>query len=318
MELKAKNDVGVLFQKTLPLKLYRNETLIGAFFIETSAKENKDLYKISSTDYIGLLDKEKFLGGMYTAESVGNIVANILEDSPYTIDQTLASRTVTGYICICSKREALQMIIFSAGGIIDCSRNDSIEIKLLPTETTSELTNTEIVSIKETVESITTTIELIEHKYKIKSEAEQIIEDAVNGEALICFNSPYNSISISGGTILQSGINFAKISANGSFTLTGFGYDDITITKSKRNPLTVTTDIKKIKSYSTTLVCNEINLLDQLQFINKTLSVNFKVSNGEKVGDKIQVLNQTARITRLEYELNTSSIYANAEMEVED
>ena len=134
MQLKTKNDVGVLFQKTLPLKLYRDDNLIGAFFIEQSEKGNGNSYKISAIDYIGLLDNGNFLGGMYTNETVGNIIANILEDIPYAIDTELASRTLSGYIEISSKREALQKVVFSAGGIIDCSRAECIEIKLLNNE----------------------------------------------------------------------------------------------------------------------------------------------------------------------------------------
>ena len=76
-------------------------------------------------------------------------------------------------------------------------------------------------------------------------------------------------------------------------------------------------DIDKVKSYNTTLICNEINLIDNLKFINKSLTVKLNLENQEKVGDKVNVLGQSARITNLDYELNTPSIYAIAEMEIE-
>jgi len=316
-QVKTKNDIGVLFQKTLPLKLYRNESLVGAFFIEQSEKETGNTYKISATDYIGLLDNEKFLGGMYVNESVGNIVASILEDIPYTIESELATRTISGYIEILSKREALQKLIFSAGGIIDCSRAESIEIKLLNHDIISTFDKGKIVSIKEITESITTSIELTEHKYKLKKESEKIVEDTISGETLISFSAPYTSLSMTGGTIISSGINYVLVNGNGDVTITGIGYDDISIKKNKRNPLTVTTDIEKVKSYNTTLICNEISLIDNLKFINKTLTVKLNLENYEKVGDKINILGQDARITNLDYELNTPSIYATAEMQIE-
>lgn len=317
LQLKTKNDVGVLFQKTLPLKLFRNESLIGAFFIEQAEKEFENSYKISATDYIGLLDNEKFLGGMYINETVGNIVASILENIPYTIEEELSTRTINGYIEILSKREALQKLIFSAGGVIDCSRTESIEIKLLNDEIISSFGKEKIVSIKEIVESITTSIELTEHRYKLKKESQKIIEDTISGESLISFTSPYTSLSVTGGTIISSGVNYVLINGTGAVTITGVGYDDIIIRKTKRNPLTVTTDIDKVKSYNTTLICNEINLIDNLKFINKSLTVKLNLENQEKVGDKVNVLGQSARITNLDYELNTPSIYAIAEMEIE-
>ena len=84
----------------------------------------------------------------------------------------------------------------------------------------------------------------------------------------------------------------------------------------KNNPLTVTTDVSKIKSYDTTLICNEINLLNNLNFLSKTLKVKFNMNNNEMVGDMVNILGQNARIISLEYDLNTPSIFAVAELEV--
>lgn len=316
IDIHSRNEVGVLFQKTLPLTLYRDEKLVGSFFVDTADKENETEYKISAVDYIGLIEKEKFMGGMYSSETVGNIVASILGDIPYSIDEEISSRTLTGYIEIISKREALQKVIFSAGGIIDCSRSDKIEIKAISDNITSILDKDRIVSIKENVESITTTIELVEHKYTPQEEKTIILEDTINGDTLVTFSSPYTTLAITGGSIVSSNANYAIITGNGSIKLTGYSYDDATIIKRKSNPLTVSTDVEKTKSYNTTLICNEINLIDYFKFISKTLTVKFNMNNNEKVGDKVIVLGKEARIISLDYTLNTPSIYASAKMEV--
>ena len=195
------------------------------------------------------IEKEKFMGGMYSSETVGNIVASILGDIPYSIDEEISSRTLTGYIEIISKREALQKVIFSAGGIIDCSRSDKIEIKAISDNITSILDKDRIVSIKENVESITTTIELVEHKYTPQEEKTIILEDTINGDTLVTFSSPYTTLAITGGSIVSSNANYAIITGNGSIKLTGYSYDDATIIKRKSNPLTVSTDVEKTKSY---------------------------------------------------------------------
>ena len=316
IELNSKSDVGVLFQKTLPMRLYRDNVLVGAFFIDRAEKENTASYKIEAVDYIGLIEKEKFLGGMYSNESVSNIVANILGTIPYQLDETIGARTLTGFIDIQSKREALQKVIFSAGGIVDCSRKDCIVIKPLNNTIKSVLGKDKIVSIKEEIESITTSIELVQHRYIAKSEESEIFNDAITGETLITLGAPYHSLRISGGTIVSAGTNYAVISGNGTVILYGKGYDDNTIVNSKNNPLTSSTDVSKIKSYDTTLICNEINLLDNLNFIAKTLKIKFKMSNNEMVGDMVKVLEENARILCLEYSINTPSIYASAELEV--
>ena len=321
MEIITKNSVGVLFQRTLPIKLYRDESLVGSFFIESSEKENGNDYRITAVDYIGLLDGQKYMGGMFTNKNVGQLVADILQDMPYTIDSTLASRTVTGYLPILTKRESLQRIIFASGGIIDCSRTENIEIKLLNNTIKSNLDRTKVISVKEKIDSITTRIELVEHKYKRKWAEETLYDEKLKGETRVEFSSPYERLyfsdeSTDSATIVESNANYAVISANGYTELMGRPYNDTTSTKSKVNPLVVGTDIAKIRSYDSTLVCNEINLLDYLKFVSKKLTVTFNMQNNEKIGDMVNVLGTNARIISLEYELNTPSIYATAEMEV--
>ena len=316
IELNSKSDVGVLFQKTLPMKLYRDNALVGAFFIDRAEKENIATYKIEAVDYIGLIENEKFLGGMYTNELVSNIVANILGTIPYQLDNTIGKRTITGFIDIQSKREALQKVIFSAGGIVDCSRNECIAIKPLDNTIKSVLGKDKIVSIKEEIESITTSIELVQHRYTAQSEESEIFNDTITGETLITLGAPYHSLRISGGTLLTVGTNYAVISGSGTVILYGKGYEDNTVITSKNNPLTVSTDVRKVKTYDTTLICNEINLLDKLNFVAKILKIKFKMSNNEMVGDMINVLGENARILCLEYSINTPSIYALAELEV--
>lgn len=321
VEIVTKNSVGVLFQRTLPMKLYRDESLIGSFFIESSEKNNGNDYRITAVDYIGILDGEKFIGGMYENKNVGELVAEILQDMPYTIDSTLASRTLTGYLEIVNRREALQRVIFASGGIIDCSRSECIEIKLLDDTIKSNLDKSKIVSIKERIESITTRIELVEHKYKRKWSEDVLFDERLKGETTIYFSTPYARLYFSDETeenseIVEWNANYAVIRANGYTELLGRPYNDTTTTKVKNNPLVVGTDMAKVKTFNTTLICNEINLIDYLNFISKTLTVTFHMNNNERIGDKVTVLGENARIINLEYALNTPSIYATAEMEV--
>lgn len=316
IDLISKTDVGVLFQRTLPMRLYRDDKLVGAFFIEEAEKKNENVYKIDTVDYIGLIENEKYMGGMFTSTSVANIVSDILGTIPYQIENTIASRTLTGFIDIQSKREALQKVIFSAGGIIDCSRNECIIIKTLDSGIKSNLGKDKIVSIDEKIESITTSIELIQHKYIAQTSEVEIFNDTIVGDTIITFGKPCHSLRISNGTLITQGTNYAIISGSGQVVLYGKEYEDITLITQKNNPLTVTTDVSKIKSYDTTLICNEINLLDNLNFISKTLKIKFNMNNNEMVGDMVNILGQNARIISLEYDLNTPSIFAIAELEV--
>jgi len=50
----------------------------------------------------------------------------------------------------------------------------------------------------------------------------------IDGEELIEFKEPYHSLSIEGGTIVESGANYARISAKGAVLLTGQPYTHVT------------------------------------------------------------------------------------------
>lgn len=292
--------------------------MIGSFFIEEAEKECDSCYSINAFDYIGLMEHENYMGGLYNNETVGNIVADILSGISYSIDETLASRTVSGLLEIQSKREALQKVIFCAGGIINCSRTNMIELKTLSEDIKSTIDKDRIVSLTEIIESITTSIEITFHSYIKQTNENELFNASITGETLITFGAPYHSLRITNGTIITSNSNYAIISGTGNVVVYGKGYEDVTTIKSKRNPLISSTDTEKMKSYESTLVCNEIELLDYLKFINKYLKFKFNLNNDEQVGDKVNVIGKTARITSLSYNLNTISVFATAEAEIED
>ena len=311
-----KNDIGVLFQRTLPFKIYRDDTLFGCFFIDNSSSNTKKtVYNISANDYIGLLEYQIHLGGMYSNITVSNLIAEILGNLPYELDPTIALKTVTGYLPIQTKREALRQIIFAVGGIIDTSRRDTIIIKPLSTEVTSTLGEDKILSIKTTELPITTLIELNTHKYKLNTETTELFNETLNGTRYLTFGSPIHNLTITGGIILDSGVNYATIEGNGTVVLTGQGYDDVVESISKTNSAVSTTDLEKIETHETTLNWNAPELLNSLSFTKSNMDVEFNM-NSEQVGDLVNVNGIKCRIKTLSYDVNQKNIYAVSKMEV--
>jgi hypothetical protein len=144
--------------------------------------------------------------------------------------------------------------------------------------------------------------------------AEEIYKKTLNGTDIVIFDSPKYNLTISGGTIVDSNINYAIISGTGSqVTLSGKSYEEITITTEKSNSYTVSTDIENIETYETTLTCNNINILDYLKFIEYTIKSQFVMSN-TKIGDIIDLDTATCRVMQLNYDLKQTTIYAEAEL----
>lgn len=126
--LKNDNAVEFTFQKTQPLKFYRDDVLLGAFFMDVATRKSDRLYEIRTFDYIGVIDKMIFEGETYNNAFVSTIVSDILGSIPYTLETALGNKRLTGTIEQCTVREALMQVTFAINAIVDCSRSETIKI----------------------------------------------------------------------------------------------------------------------------------------------------------------------------------------------
>jgi hypothetical protein len=86
--LKSKNDFEYSFQKKQPLSLYFNDTLLQTYFVDTSTRQGKREWKISTADYMGLLDTVTFMGDIYTNKNAVELLTAIFTqtNTPVEID----------------------------------------------------------------------------------------------------------------------------------------------------------------------------------------------------------------------------------------
>lgn len=126
--LSNKSLIDFIFLKKQPLTLTRNGELIGTFFIDTSKRKSKTLYDISAVDYIGVMDKIPFVGGTYTNVVTSELIASIMGDIPYELDENLVSKTLSGTLEPCTKREALLQVAFAICAVVDTSRSSKVKI----------------------------------------------------------------------------------------------------------------------------------------------------------------------------------------------
>ena len=317
LRILPQNNTGVLFQRTLPFSIYRNDQLYGQFFIKSSTSNtNKTLYSLKVNDYISLLEGQTYLGGLYTNKNVGDLIAEVLGDLPYTLDNTLASKTVSGYLPILDKREALRQIAFTINAIVDTSRSTGIEIRPTPTTVSATLGTDKIYSIETTQENITTKITLETTVLTTKNaETDNIFSERLNGTTYIIFDNPMFNLAITGGTIVDSNCNYAIIQGTGStVTLTGKEYVQAKMQASKTNPYTVTTDIEKVETYTTTLTCDNENILDNLNFVEYKIKSKFEMGD-IKVGDLVSLNGQTCRAMQINYDIAQTNIVCDADLE---
>lgn len=319
LRILPQSDAGILFQRTLPFSIYRNEVLLGKFFVNTSTSNtDKTLFSVKVNDYISMLEGQSYLGGLYSNATVSSVIADILGTIPYTLDSTLGAKTISGYLPITNKREALRQVAFCVNALVDTSRSTNIIIKPLPTTVARTIPQSEIVSIETTEENITTRIELLTTSLvtKKRTEVDDILTENLRfGTTTVIFDNPMFDLEIRYGEILSSNINYAIIKGNSNYatTLSGKEYQLAEYTTSKSNPYVVTTDVEKLETYQTTLTC-DTPAINNLQFVQYKIKSTFLMRD-TKVGDLVNLNGQVARVMSLSYSADQTAIWCKAELE---
>lgn len=237
-EMHDPQERSFLPQENQRVELLQDGKLRASHYITSSTRKAKSNYSISCQSSIGLLNDD-FMGGLYTEKPLKELVAEILNGWEFEIDEQFTGKTVTGYLPVCSQREALQQVSFAVGALI--STQDSTKIRLLPISTTvnARFQNSDILlggSVKTAPRYARVSVK--SHTYTKTDIVETLMEEEeIEGATeTITFTAPHYDYAITGGKILDSGINWVKISASGPVTLTAKTYLHTTRTHSKTNP----------------------------------------------------------------------------------
>lgn len=238
--VRTTSNIPFDLQKKQKLALYFNGELLGNFYLKNGARKNKTDYHMDSHDAVGVLDGNEFVGGIYTGQTVSEVLAQLFagEDFNYLLDDSFSDIPLYGYIPYTTKRNALVYICFAIGAIADTSNYDGIVIYPQENVLSGEFLPNEVFSgVTLEHSDIVTGIRLTVHTYQKSDDTQELYNDILNGTAEVIFNEPYHSLEITGGTIGQYGDNYAYITGIGAnVTLTGKKYNHLTTSILKENP----------------------------------------------------------------------------------
>jgi hypothetical protein len=215
---------------------------MGTFYLEDWLNDNDSTITMKAIDLIGVIDGTTFKGGIYSNASVESIVNQIMlsANAEYDLDESLGSLTLSGYIPICTHREALQQVAFAIGAIVDCSRSDKIAIRTVSMVNSGTVSyNRKVYGHKVKLKPLITGVEVISHLYVASNVTISLFEGTLGiGTHEILFNEPAHSLSVTGGSIISSGANHAVLNVTiaGNVVLQGKRYNDNTRTFGVYNP----------------------------------------------------------------------------------
>lgn len=219
-------------------RVYQDGEMCGRFYVEDVQRQAEKRYKITGEDAVSLLDSKKFLGGRIANKNVGEYLSEIFDGTgvSFSLDYRFRGKTLTGYLPICSCRDALMQVAFALQAIVSTSTSDIITISprldyVVDTLPPERIRQGQVFEGKDNVTFVT----VYSHKYSAQKLSSETISNstditllyvsAIEGEGdniLVKFDQGYTNLQIKNGTIYEYGDNWARIRAGSSCKLGGW------------------------------------------------------------------------------------------------
>lgn len=227
VEIRDRKGRVLMPRKDQMVHLYRDGVQLAAHYITDAQRESQQNYRIRCQSAVGRLENA-FLGGVYKQYPLQTLLQEVLEGFPFQIDTAFSGRTLTGYLPVCTCRQALQQIAFAVGAEVTTRGDGAIRLQLPKNSVSGGFASDRIFAGGKLIQQQpVAAVELFVHSYAPGDEEKTLLKETeIAGDAvLFVFSEPYCNYQITGGSLAGSGANWVRISANGPVTLTATKYN---------------------------------------------------------------------------------------------
>lgn len=226
------NDPSIVdFQRNDPLLYTRDDHLPARYYVQSIRRVGSDRYVISATSIVGLLEQMAHRGGIYTGQTVQEVVSEICGPLPVKIKTILADTALYGWLPYVrppdsSARDNLAQVLFAIGAYLGVDQDGVLRVEPLWDGVSSAVTEDRVYTDGSVdYGSAVTSVSVLEHQYMDldTEDATTLFEGDTTENTLVVFDEPMHSLQASGFGVLESGANYAVLSA-GTGTLTGIPY----------------------------------------------------------------------------------------------
>lgn len=212
-----------------PIVVYRGGEIKARFVSSGVSRIGPVTYQLTGRSPMGALTGMVHAGGIYTGQTVEEVVKEICGNIPSLIKSVYAGVKLYGWLPYAdgkerSARDNLAQVLFAIGAYLRIDLNGVLRIEPL-WDGTASLINVDRSYTGGTVkyDSPISAVTVTEHQYVAGTEVKELFSGTAQNGDIITFSEPMHSLSATGFTILESGANYAKISA-GTGALTGKAY----------------------------------------------------------------------------------------------
>lgn len=224
------------FQKNDAIRFWENDSnaSMQTYYLRSIERTGATAYKIVAWSAVGLLATIPHKGGIYTGQTVSEVISDICGAVPVVVKSVFANVKLYGWLPYCqpktngqgkSARDNLAQVLFAIGAYLTTDLNGVLHIDSLWDGTASVIQGNRMylnggkVGYSDPISAVTVT----EHQYVAGTETKELFSGTAQNGDIITFSEPMHSLSATGFTILESGANYAKISA-GTGALAGKAY----------------------------------------------------------------------------------------------
>lgn len=234
------NDKAIMgFAKNDKVEYFRDGRRVGVYYLQTVERVGSAAYTLSALSALGRLITMRHVGGIYTGQTVAEVVPQICGPVEVMIESVYASRKLYGYLPYSnpdtktgngrSARDNLSQVLFAIGASLGTDENGVMRVEKLWDGVSAAVTADQINedSCSTVYETPVSAVEITEHQWVPNTQTVSLFEGAAEEGALITFDEPVHDLTAQGFSILESGANYAVVSA-GTGALTGQGYTHLT------------------------------------------------------------------------------------------
>lgn len=286
----------------------------GTYYLESWESGGDNTASFQAVDALGLLDKTTFWDGqVYSRKPADEVLDEIMQSAGfenYEMDPALAKITVSGWLPICTHREALQQLCFSIGAMCNTSREGAICVTKLSDDILGTMERSRrLLGYKTTLGTYVSDVELTSHNYYYNQDITELHRETFGaGRHTIELKGPQELTDAGAATIIKSTCNYAVIdvppSAAGTETvLSGHQYSDVSPVIISRIETLPAGEVRNtVKVEDATLHIDDLlqTTADQVLAFNqwRYISEIPFILQDERVGTWITIENESMRFTK--------------------
>lgn len=213
------------FKKNDKVEYFRSGSRVGVYYLQSVTRVGPKLYTLSALSAVGLLIVRPHRGGIYTGQTVAEVVAEICGDIPVLVETVYRGIKLYGWLPIASARDSLVQVLFAIGAWLHTDENGTLRVQKLWDGTASIIGPGSVHAANIQVKYLdpVSAVAVTEHQYIAGTEDVTLFEGTAQQGDVIEFDEPAHTLTAEGFTVLESGANYAVLSA-GAGKLTGKSY----------------------------------------------------------------------------------------------